>query len=331
MGIPSSLSEAAATTSHIQKPAPRVDIIDRLTAGDAAALAKCISVMEGGGPIADLIHRRLCAKAGRAAVIGFTGAPGAGKSTLIDAYIGALRTRGHSVAVAAVDPSSPVFGGAILGDRVRMRRHAEDQGVFVRSVASRGHLGGLSENIHRIVDVMDAAGRDFVIVETVGTGQSEVEVAEIADICVVVNAPNMGDDVQAMKAGVLEIADVLVVNKADLPLANRTAEHLKNMLTLRRDNRDVSIVETIATRDTGIEALHSAISGLLASRASDKQKNRERRMRRLIAQSASRMIHDLVVGAAGGEMESLVKAAAAGEIGVAEAARRALRITPARV
>ena len=166
---------------------------------------------------------------------------------------------GHSVAVAAVDPSSPIFGGAILGDRVRMRRHAEDPGVFIRSVASRGHLGGLSESIHRIVDVMDAAGRDFIIVETVGTGQSEVEVAEIADVCVVVNAPNMGDDVQAMKAGVLEIADVLVVNKADLPLAQRTTDQLKNMLKLRHENRDVPIVETVATKDTGIETLFATI------------------------------------------------------------------------
>ena len=190
--------------------------------------------MERGGAAADLIYRRICPRVGRATVIGFTGPPGAGKSTLIDAYIAALRTRGHSVAVAAVDPSSPISGGAVLGDRMRMRRHAEDSGVFIRSVASHGHLGGLSESIHRIVDAMDAAGRDFIIIETVGTGQSEVEVVEIADMCVVVNAPNMGDEVQAMKAGILEIADVLVVNKADLPLAQRTTKQLTNMLELRR-------------------------------------------------------------------------------------------------
>jgi len=282
--------------------------------------------MESGGPIADRIHRRVCARTGRAAVIGFTGAPGAGKSTLIDAYIGALRARGSSVAVAAVDPSSPISGGAILGDRVRMRRHAEDPGVFIRSVASRGHLGGLSESIHRIVDVMDAAGRDFVIVETVGTGQSEIEVTEIADICVVVNAPNMGDDVQAMKAGVLEIADVLVVNKSDLPLAQRTTGQLKNMLKLRRDNRDVPVIETVATKDTGIETLLSTIAGLLTTRAGDHEKNRERRMRRLIAQAAGRVMHELVADAEGDEMERLVKAAASGEIGIAEAARGALKI-----
>ncbi len=301
------------------------DVVDKLIAGDSPTLARCITLMEAGGPTADLIHQRICHHVGRAAVIGFTGAPGAGKSTLIDAYIGVLRARGHKVAVAAVDPSSPISGGAILGDRVRMRRHAEDSDVFIRSVASRGHLGGLSESIHRIVDVMDAAGRDFVIIETVGTGQSEVEVAEIADLCVVVNAPNMGDDVQAMKAGVLEIADVLVVNKADLPLARRTTEQLKNMLKLRRERLDVPVIETVATKETGIEALHETIAGLLTTATGDKQKTRERRMRRLIAESAGRIVHGRIRDAAGGELEDLVKTAASGEIGITEAARRALK------
>ena len=321
MDIPLSLSDAAGAS----KPALE-DMVDKLCAGEPAALARCISLMESGGAAADRIHRRIATKVGRAAVIGFTGAPGAGKSTLIDAYIAALRARGATVAVAAVDPSSPIFGGAILGDRVRMRRHAEDEGVFIRSVASRGHLGGLSESIHRIVDVMDAAGRDVVIVETVGTGQSEVEVAEIADLCIVVNAPNMGDDVQAMKAGVLEIADVLVVNKADLPLARRTTDQLANMLKLRQDKRDVPIVETVAIKDAGVETLASTLDRLLADRASDRQKSRERRMRRLIAQAAGRLVHDRLRDHAGAEMERLIKAAAAGDIGIAEAAERALKI-----
>ncbi len=302
------------------------DVVDKLIAGDAPTLARCITLMETGGPTADLVHQRICRHVGRAAVIGFTGAPGAGKSTLIDAYIGVLRARGLKVAVAAVDPSSPISGGAILGDRVRMRRHAEDSGVFIRSVASRGHLGGLSESIHRIVDMMDAAGRDFIIVETVGTGQSEVEVADIADLCVVVNAPNMGDDVQAMKAGVLEIADVLVVNKADLPLARRTTDQLRNMLKLRRERLDVPVIETVATKETGIESLDEAIAALLATATGDKQKTRERRMRRLIAESASRIVRDVIRDADSAEMNALVKKAASGEIGIAEAARRALKI-----
>jgi len=322
LGIPSSLSETATA----RQPPAADDIVGRLAAGDPAALAKCITLMESGGETANLIHRRVCAKAGRAAVIGFTGAPGAGKSTLIDAYVSALRGRGQTIAVAAVDPTSPISGGAILGDRVRMRRHSEDSGVFIRSVASRGHLGGLSESIHRIVDVMDAAGRDVVIVETVGTGQSEVEVTEIADICVVVNAPNMGDDVQAMKAGVLEIADVLVVNKADLPLAQRTTDQLKNMLMLRQDKQDIPVLETVAIKEAGVDALCATIDGLLASRAGDKEKNRQRRMRRLIAQAAGRAIHDRIRDAGECELAGLVTAAAAGEIGIAEAAERALKI-----
>ena len=322
MDIPLSLSDAAAA----RKPPAAEDIVDKLIAGDPAALARCISVMESGGPTADRIHRRICATVGRAAVIGFTGAPGAGKSTLIDAYIGALRARGASVAVAAVDPSSPIFGGAILGDRVRMRRHAEDPGVFIRSVASRGHLGGLSQSIHRIVDVMDAAGRDVVIVETVGTGQSEVEVAEIADLCVVVNAPNMGDDVQAMKAGILEIADVLVVNKADLPLARRTTDQLTSMLKLRQEKRDVPVVETVAIKDAGVDILLATIDGLLAARAGDKHHARARRMRRLMAQHAARLVQDRIGDHTGDEMERLIKAAASGDIGITEAAQQALKI-----
>jgi LAO/AO transport system kinase len=280
--------------------------------------------MERGGAAADLIYRRICPRVGRATVIGFTGPPGAGKSTLIDAYIAALRTRGHSVAVADVDPSSPISGGAVLGDRMRMRRHAEDPGVFIRSVASHGHLGGLSESIHRIVDAMDAAGRDFIIIETVGAGQSEVEVVEIADICVVVNAPNMGDEVQAMKAGMLEIADVLVVNKAELPFAQRTTKQLTNMLELRRQNRDVPVLETVALTETGIDALHDAIMGRLAAGTGDKRSRRERRLRRLIADCAGRFVRDLIRDA-GDELADLVQAAASGEIGVDAAARRALR------
>ena len=321
MAIPLSPSEQA---QRGESRPTHDDFIDRLAAGDPSTLARCITLMERGGAAADLIYRRICPRVGRATVIGFTGPPGAGKSTLIDAYIAALRTRGHSVAVAAVDPSSPISGGAVLGDRMRMRRHAEDPGVFIRSVASHGHLGGLSESIHRIVDAMDAAGRDFIIIETVGAGQSEVEVVEIADICVVVNAPNMGDEVQAMKAGILEIADVLVDNKADLPLAQRTTKQLTNMLELRRRNRDVPVLETVALTETGIDALHDAIVSRLAASAGDKRKRRERRMRRLIADCAGRIVRGLIRDA-GDELADLVQAAASGEIGVDAAARRALR------
>ena len=310
----------------MNRPPPTLEtLLDKLKHADASTLAKCITLMECGGPSAESLHRRIAPLTGRAAIIGFTGPPGVGKSTLIDAYIGALRARGHTVAVAAVDPSSPISGGAILGDRVRMQRHTDDAGVFIRSIASRGHLGGLSESIHRIIDVMDAAGRDFVIVETVGTGQSEIEIVEIADVCVVVNAPNSGDDVQAIKAGVLEIADVLVVNKADLPLADRTARQLRSMLKLRRENQDVPVIETVATQETGIDSLRSAIESRIGRSADEKVLRRARRMRRLIAQRAGYLVRDLVLDSAGEEMDALVKAASAGDVDLATAVRRALK------
>jgi LAO/AO transport system kinase len=171
--------------------------------------------VENDAPEARGVLRAARALTGHALVVGVTGAPGAGKSTLVGAYVAELRRRDLSVGVLAVDPSSPLTGGALLGDRIRMLTHAGDPGVFVRSLASRGHLGGLARSAGAVVDVMDAAGRDVVVVETVGVGQSEIEVTDLADIRVVVWAPGAGDDVQAAKAGILEIADVLVVNKAD--------------------------------------------------------------------------------------------------------------------
>ena len=316
---------SSSSAARADTPLPADAFVGKLAAGDPATLARCISLMESADPAAEAIHKRICRLTGRASIIGFTGAPGAGKSTLIDAYIVVLRARGRRVAVAAVDPSSPISAGAILGDRVRMLRHAEDAGVFIRSVASRGHLGGLSESIHRIVDAMDAAGWDIIIVETVGTGQSEVEVAQLADLCVVVNAPNMGDDVQAIKAGVLEIADVLVVNKADLGHAARTTKQLKNMLQLRRENRDVAIVETIASAQSGIDQLAAAIDARLAAGAKTPQKSRMRRMRRLIAASASRLVRDLIQNSESDKIDDLAKTASTGEIGIGDAARRALK------
>ena len=170
------------------------------------------------------------------------------------------------------------------------------------------------------------AGRDVVVIESVGAGQSEVEIAEAAEVCVVVNAPNLGDDVQAIKAGILEIPDVLVVNKADLPLAQRTTEQLKNMLKLRRDNSDVPVIETTAIKESGIGALDDAITGLLAARAADKSQSRERRMRRLIAQAAGRAVADRIRDLTGSDIDALVNAAASGDIGVAEAVSRALKL-----
>jgi len=236
--------------------APDHPLLAPLLAGDRRAVARAISSMENATPGWEAIAAGVAARLGRAHVIGITGAPGAGKSTLINALLGELIGRGKRIGVVAVDPSSPMTGGAVLGDRVRMGEHGAHERVFIRSIASRGHLGGVSRSTRRIVDVLDAAGFDTVIVETVGAGQSEVEIIEIADTRIVVCPPGLGDDVQAIKAGILEIADLLVVNKADLPAAEVTARELKDMLRLRAGSRsDVAVLKTCATRGEGIAAL----------------------------------------------------------------------------
>ncbi|HEY1412455.1 MAG TPA: hypothetical protein VGF36_09950, partial [Rhodopila sp.] len=232
----------------------------------------------------------------------------------------------QSVAVAAVDPSSPLSGGAVLGDRIRMHRHTSDPGVFIRSIASRGHLGGTSENICWTIDCMDAAGRDVVIIETVGTGQSEVDVAEVADTCVVVNAPGLGDDVQAIKAGILEIADVLVVNKVDTPHAEITVAQLRNMLKLRDpDRQNIPIVMTSATQDRGIDDLCGAIARSVRKSPQEKQRLRVRRMQRLIAQTAAALARHMVLEYRPDRTAALVNSALRGECNLEEAAMQVMR------
>ncbi|MCO5100005.1 MAG: methylmalonyl Co-A mutase-associated GTPase MeaB [Burkholderiaceae bacterium] len=224
------------------------------------ALARAVTMFENDRPGAGELHASLGSHLGRAHVVGITGAPGAGKSTLIDALLGALVAAGRTVAVVAVDPSSPVSGGAILGDRVRMGDAASHDDVFVRSLSSRGHLGGLSRAAGRIIDLFDAAGFDVVLVETVGTGQSEVEIREFADTKVVVCPPGLGDEVQSIKAGILEIADILVVNKADSPIAKRTYDDMRALSRLRRRPEwAVPVLRTVATNGEGIDELVSAI------------------------------------------------------------------------
>ena len=199
-------------------------------AGDRHALARVLTAVENRSPVAEAALRRLYPTAGRANLVGITGPPGAGKSTLVAALLGAVRAAGRAVAVVAVDPSSPITGGALLGDRVRMQSYAGDRDVFIRSMASRGHAGGLASTTTAAAAVLDASGFDLVLIETVGTGQSEVEVAAAADTTVVLEAPEMGDEVQAIKAGLLEVADLVVVNKGDKPGALRTAAQLRAML-----------------------------------------------------------------------------------------------------
>jgi LAO/AO transport system kinase len=206
------------------------ELADAALGGDRRALARLLTAVENRSPVAEAAMRRLYGRAGRAHTVGITGPPGAGKSTLVAALIGELRAASRAVAVIAVDPSSPITGGALLGDRVRMQAYAEDPDVFIRSMAARGHAGGLSSTSSAAAALLDAVGFDTVLVETVGTGQSEVEVAAAADTTVVLEAPEMGDEVQAIKAGLLEVADIVVVNKADRPGAQRTAAQLRAML-----------------------------------------------------------------------------------------------------
>ncbi len=212
-------------------PADRAhELVAGARAGDRRSLARLLTAVENRTVLAEPALRELYPLAGGAHVVGITGPPGAGKSTLVAALIGEVRKAGRAVAVVAVDPSSPITGGALLGDRVRMQSYAGDRDVFIRSMAARGHAGGLASTTGAATAVLDAAGFDLILVETVGTGQSEVEVAAAADTTVVLEAPEMGDEVQAIKAGLLEVADLVVVNKGDKPGAQRTAAQLRAML-----------------------------------------------------------------------------------------------------
>ena len=244
------------------------DLVSRAREGQPRAVARLISMVEDAAPAMREVTAALAPYSGRAHVVGLTGAPGVGKSTSTSALVAAYRAQGLRVGVLAVDPSSPFSGGALLGDRVRMQEHATDPGVYIRSMASRGHLGGLAWATPQAVRVLDAAGYDVVLVETVGVGQSEVEVAGAADTTVVLLAPGMGDGVQAAKAGILEIGDVFVVNKADRDGADSTARELRHMITLGSGPRSGSaddrwtppVLKTVAATATGVDEVVAAIA-----------------------------------------------------------------------
>lgn len=241
------------------------DVIARVRAADIRTSARLMRDVDDRRPEALAVLKGLFPHTGKAYIVGITGNPGAGKSTVVDALIAHYRAAGERVGVVAVDPTSPFSGGAILGDRIRMQRHALDPGVFIRSLATRGHLGGLSRSTFDVVHVLDAMGFDRVLIETVGVGQDEVEVMKAAHTTVVVTVPGLGDDIQAIKAGLLEVADVLVVNKADREGADRTERDLLHMLDLRAtgERKAIEIVRTIATRGnaegSGILELAAAV------------------------------------------------------------------------
>jgi LAO/AO transport system kinase len=237
-----------------------VELVERALEGDRRSIAKVISLVERGGERARVAIQMLHPRTGNAWSIGITGAPGSGKSTLTDQLVGRLRAGGTEVGVLAVDPSSPFSGGAILGDRVRMQSHTSDPGVFIRSMATHGHLGGLSLATPQAMRVLDAVGKAWIVIETVGVGQVEVEIAGLADTTVVVVNPGWGDSVQAAKAGLLEIADVFVVNKADRPGVAETQSDLAGMLELSsRRTWQPLIVRTVATTGEGVDELFEAI------------------------------------------------------------------------
>jgi LAO/AO transport system kinase len=250
-------------------PLSASDLAQRILSGDLRALARAASLVEsqteaGRELISALFHRT-----GHAMIVGITGPPGAGKSTLVDQLAKALRRDGQTVGIVAVDPSSPYSHGAILGDRIRMQDHHHDPGVFIRSMATRGRLGGIARGTLEMTLLLDAAGRDVVLIETVGVGQDEVEIAQLADITVVVLVPGLGDDVQTIKAGIMEIADVFAINKADLPGADRLEQEIRAMQSLDESEDRASaapVRRVVATQNEGVEDLLQVIRSAFANR-----------------------------------------------------------------
>ncbi len=255
-------------TAHLLTPTPDAPLstalqtwIARLRAGDPRALARAISAVENREPGSVELLKALFPYSGRAQIIGVTGPPGAGKSTLVDQLAREYRRQGDTVGIIAVDPTSPYTGGAILGDRIRMQAHSGDPGIYIRSMATRGSLGGLARTTADVATVLDASGREHVLIETVGVGQDEVDIVRLADITVLILVPGMGDDVQTIKAGIMEIADIFAINKADREGAERVEREIRAMQSLaaRADSWSPPIIKTVATEGKGISELAAAI------------------------------------------------------------------------
>jgi LAO/AO transport system kinase len=285
--------------------------VEALRSGSVRALARGISMVEENAPGAVALLKEAFPHTGKATVIGVTGSPGAGKSSLVDRMVGSFRREGRRVGVVAVDPTSAYSGGAILGDRIRMQEHALDEGVFIRSMATRGCLGGLSRASADAVDLMDTAGYDPIIIETVGVGQDEIEIVRASDVVCVVLVPGMGDDIQAIKAGILEIADLFVVNKSDKPGADRLISDLDYMLSLASGPKSFrpDILKTVAVRDEGVKELCLGIQEFIRdagdARREHRRKDRaETRFRTILSEKLSALVMERVFQ--GQELEQLL-------------------------
>ena len=247
--------------------------------GKPRAIARGISMVENNTPEAQNLLKELFPHTGKSTIIGITGSPGSGKSTLVDKLIGFVRENNKEMGIIAVDPSSPFTGGAILGDRIRMIRHSIDPGIFIRSMATRGHLGGLAKATGEAISIMEASGKDIILVETVGVGQDEVEVVKYADLILVVLIPGAGDEIQVFKAGLMEIADIFVLNKADSPEAHKTEKQLRAMLDMGfKDSVAPSVIKTVATEGKGLSSLFKEIERVLSARDKDLKASRKKRL-----------------------------------------------------
>jgi LAO/AO transport system kinase len=285
--------------------------------GDPRAIARAMSLAEDESPAGVELLRALFARTGQAFLVGVTGPPGAGKSTLVDRLTMQVRAEGKRVGVIAVDPTSPFSGGAVLGDRVRMGRHASDAGVFIRSMATRGHLGGVARATTDVASILDAAGTDVIFIETVGVGQDEVEIARTADVTVVVLVPGTGDEVQALKAGIMEIADIFVVNKADREDADRLVQAIAANQALQHyaaDEWRPPILKTVATTGDGVAELWAAVAKYRTRQPQGDGRRRARHEQRLRELLSTRFLQHLERTLPAGELDRLVSRIAAGEI-----------------
>ena len=256
-----------------------MDLAEEVIKGNHRAVARAISLVENNRSAAQEMMKKIFPYTGKSIIVGVTGSPGSGKSTLVDKMIEYLRKNGKKIGIVAVDPSSPFSGGAILGDRIRMMRHSVDSEVFIRSMAARGHLGGVAKATGEAIAILEAAGKDLILVETVGVGQDEVEVVKLADIILVIIIPGAGDEIQAFKAGIMEIADIFVLNKADSPAVEKTERQLRAMLDLGFEGEAIPpVVKTVATEGEGVNLLVAEIDRFVANKSQEFLDSRKKRL-----------------------------------------------------